>query len=72
MFGKDGWCRSCGTPQDKQSGSLTLQTKAMSNADGAWVRYWRYDDFCVSGALAAEITDRFTVEQREVTWHGRW
>lgn len=71
MFGDDGWCRSCGIPMRAQSGSLVLQTKGMSKAEGAWVPYWQYDAICLSEDLAAEVADRFVVELREVEWHGR-
>lgn len=71
MFGDDGWCRSCGVPIREQLGSLVLQTKGMSKAEGAWVPYWRYDAICVSGGLASEIGEEFSVELREVEWQGR-
>ena len=71
MFDDDGWCRSCGIPTREQSGSLVLQTKGMSKAEGAWVPYWRYDAICLSEELASEVADRFVVELREVEWRGR-
>ncbi len=64
MFGEDGWCHSCGIPLREQSGVLTLQTKGMSDARGAWVPYWRYDAICVSEDLASKITEGFSAELR--------
>jgi len=43
----------------------------MANASGGWVPYWRYDAFCISGELAAQVDNRFNVELREVAWRGR-
>jgi hypothetical protein len=71
MFGDDGWCRSCGIPTREQSGSLVLQAKGMSKAEGAWVPYWRYDAICLSEELASVVADRFVVELRGVEWRGR-
>ncbi len=71
MFGDDGWCRSCGIPTREQSGSLVLQTKGMSKAEGAWVPYWQYDSICLSQELALVVADRFVVELREIEWRGR-
>lgn len=65
MYGEDGWCRGCGTPLVKQSGVLTIQGSKFPRAD-VWMPNWLFDVVCVSGHLAADITQRFAVEMREV------
>ena len=51
MFGKGGWCRSCGTPLHAQSGSLVLQRRGLT-VSGAWVPNWQFDVICMEQSLA--------------------
>ena len=55
MFGKHGWCRSCGTPSCEQSGSLVLQARGLGNTRGTWTPNWQFDVICVEERLAARL-----------------
>lgn len=65
MYGDDGWCRRCGTPLVEQAGALVIQGRKFPSAD-VWMPNWLYDVVCVSARLAADITERFTVDLGEV------
>ncbi len=65
MYGDDGWCRACGTPLVDQSGALVVQGSKFPTAE-VWMPNWRFDVVCVSGQLAADITERFAVDVGEV------
>src|SRR5688572_30295089 len=70
MFGEDGWCHSCGTPQRRQCGSLILQRKGFDSLDGAWVPNWQFDAICLEQPLADEVAGRYSVDICPVAWHG--
>jgi hypothetical protein len=65
MFGEDGWCRSCGTPNREQTGELVLQRRGLT-ATGAWMPNWRFDVLCLDHALAVKVSERFKVRLRDV------
>jgi hypothetical protein len=67
MFGEDGWCRVCGTPQREQCSDLILQRSGLRVA-GAWVPNWQFDAYCVERSLGDEIAARFGVKLRDVGW----
>jgi hypothetical protein len=70
LFGEDGWCHSCGVPRHPQTGPLMLQRKGLVPLQGAWTPNWRFDAICVERSVAAGLSDRFSVDLREVAWHG--
>ena len=70
MFGENGWCLSCGVPRRPQSGSIVLQRKGFSRAEGAWIPHWRFDAICLAQSLATSAAGRFTLPMRRVEWHG--
>ena len=71
MYGSDGWCPSCGVPRRQQSGSLVLKRSGFAKGVvGAWVPNWQFDVICVEWAIAEVVAQRFSVELREVVWHG--
>jgi len=65
MYGDEGWCRGCGTPLSEQTGALVIQSSKFPSAD-VWMPNWRYDVVCVSARVAADITERFSVDLGEV------
>lgn len=65
MYGNDGWCRGCGTPLVEQSGPLSMQGSKFPTAD-VWMPNWLFDVVCVSEQLAADISERFSVNLGEV------
>ncbi|TXK17714.1 hypothetical protein [Homoserinibacter sp. GY 40078] len=68
LYGADGWCRDCGTPQVPQRGDLVLQKSGL-RPEGAWTPNWRFDLVCVSGAVAEQIVAAgFRVTMRPVGW----
>lgn len=67
MFGEMGWCRACGVPRHAQTGPLVLRRSGLT-VPGAWVPYWQYDTICMDAQLAAQITERFEVDLRPVSW----
>lgn len=68
MFGEGGWCVSCGTEHDEQTGPLTLQARSMKVVDGAWVPSWQINVLCLSAAVGAEAVERFGLVTRPVAW----
>lgn len=65
MYGEGGWCRGCGTPLVDQSGALVMQGTKFPTAD-VWMPNWLFDVVCVSERVAADISERFNVDLREV------
>ncbi len=64
LYGEDGWCRSCGIPQGKQTGSLVLQSRALSPT-GVWApNLGRY--ICMEAPLADKARSDFSVDLRPV------
>ena len=68
MFGRDGWCQSCGTPLHEQTGPLTLQARGMSPVRGAWVPNWRFDVICLEDSICDVVAKEFRVDLRRVEW----
>lgn len=69
MFGKDGWCSSCGTPSQPQTGPLVLRRQGL-RVEGAWVPNWRFDVFCLAGSLVSEAESRFELRFCEIVAPG--
>lgn|GEM_PF-1257168 len=67
MYGKDGWCHSCGMPCHEQTGSLVLQRRNMT-VTGAWLPYWKGDVICMEASLASELSSKFDLAFRSVEW----
>lgn len=68
IYGPDGWCRSCGTPNRTQIGSLVLQRRGMKTEVPAWSPNWRFDAYCFSPGIANELAARFALEFRPIRW----
>jgi hypothetical protein len=60
MFGPDGWCRSCGVPQHRQTGSLMIQGSKFPTGS-VWMPNWHFDVVCLSGEVAHEVRSNFRV-----------
>jgi hypothetical protein len=67
MYGEDGWCRTCGTPNRTQCAPLILQRRGVT-VSGAWIPNWVHDTICLAAGLAEEVAGSFRVELREVGW----
>lgn len=65
MYGEDGWCHSCGTPNRDQTGHLTLQGSGFPSAS-AFIPNWQSNAICLDAAIAQEVANRFNVVMREV------
>lgn len=68
MYGPDGWCHTCAIPKHVQTGSLVLEKKGLTNAEGAWIPYDHDDIICADAPLAREIASTFDIELREIAW----
>ena len=69
MFGEDGWCRSCGVPRRRQTGSLVLEPKGMK-VEGCWVPNWQFDALCLERSLADQAASQYRLQLMPVRWHG--
>lgn len=65
MFGHDGWCRSCGTPNRAQSGPRIMQGRKFPDAP-LWMPNWLFDVVCLRPDIASQVARRFSVKLREV------
>jgi hypothetical protein len=65
MYGEDGWCHSCGTPNREQTGHLTLQGSGFPSAP-VLIPNWQFNAICLDAATAADVANRFNVVMREV------
>jgi hypothetical protein len=70
VWGEDGWCRVCGTPNGPQTGRLTLDGRGMRSFGGWWPVSWR-DGVCLVKAVADAAVKRFGVEVVDVVWRGK-
>lgn len=68
MYGRDGWCHSCGIPLHEQTGPLTLQATGQSPVHGGWVPNWRFDVICLEATLAARLLNEYRFETRPIAW----
>ncbi|MCB2088904.1 MAG: hypothetical protein R3E18_11070 [Sphingomonadaceae bacterium] len=66
LFGKGGWCETCGVPQVMQQGDMVMQARGLSDIRGAWMPNWLFDVFCCDEGLAEQIETRFGLASRPI------
>lgn len=60
MYGADGWCHTCGTPNREQTGRLVLKASGLPKGP-FWMPNWRFNALCVRLPEASNVIDRFAL-----------
>jgi hypothetical protein len=66
MYGVDGWCHGCGTPQVPQIAGLILQGSKFPTS-AFWMPNWQFDVLCVRTEPARQIISTFRLTTMPVT-----